>query len=327
MEYIILSPNQATEEQLSAAIECNSRTYRLMSSEIAKLKHVAATVKSEISSEEEFSSGIFVQTDEPSKDEDFESEIEYYYSTIKDLSLDNLEEQMLAALPSRKNYQYQRILLRIKAEIMRNIKELKEFLSEEEVSLADALELKDEFTLEKGKMSIIDKQLSSNNLGLEEPSTIEENNMIFVPTTGGNIRVLEEIDRIDPDYYERFYGLFQSIKDGTFKNVKRFSRNSDLAGLCEVRDFKTRVVFKRINQNTYAIITAFIKKSDSDKGYRNMLSSRYKDYQGMEDKLIEKSSDEDFLELNHQYGQELFNRLAPATQAPKLVKIGDDKNV
>lgn len=325
MEYIVLDLNQVTEDQLRAAIDCNSRTYHLMTSEIAKLKKVSDMARSEISIEDELTNSPSQLEDTTSVDEDFENEVEYYYSAIKELSLDNLEEQMLDSLPSRKNYQYQRILLRIKAEIMRNIKDLKDFLREEKISLVDALELKDEFLLEKEKISIIDQQLRAKQLGLEEETISEENNLIFVPTTGGNIRVLEEIDRIDPEYYDRFNGLFQSIKDGTFKNVKRFSRNSDLAGLCEVKDFKTRVVFKRLNKNTYAIISAFIKKADSDKGYRNMLSSRYKDYQSMEQSLIENSGKEEFIDLNHQYEEELFTRLGQTFQPTKLIKIGGGK--
>ena len=38
MEFIILDLDTATEEQLKAAVECNYRTFRLMSSKIETLK-------------------------------------------------------------------------------------------------------------------------------------------------------------------------------------------------------------------------------------------------------------------------------------------------
>lgn len=327
MEYIIIKNlDTATESELKAAIDCNNRIYRLMSSEISKLKRVAATVKNASSIPDSEQEEVTPLREEPStRDEDFENEVEFYYSAVKELTKENLESEMLKALPSRMNYQYERIMLRIKAEIMRNIKDIKDFLKEEGISLEDAQDFKDELLLEVEKLKLVCKQLESQEEMTASETTTTENNLIFVPTTGGNIRVLEEIERVDYDYYERFNGLFQSIKNGTFKNVQRFSRNSDLAGLCEVKDFKTRVIFTRLNQNSYAIISAFIKKSDNDKGYRNMLSSRYSDYLSTEPRLIANLDNEEFMTLQKQYETELFEKLSPSEKTtPKVnTKVGE----
>lgn len=319
MEYIILNPTKATEEQMRAAISCNNRTYQLMNSEIMKLRRVAESEKNSVEREEpkeEYQTSL--QQDQ--KDIDFEEEAEYYYSAIKDLSKDNLETELIDALPSRKNYQYQRIVLRIKAEIMRSIKELKDFFESEDLSKEDAEEFKEELLFETEKIAALNRAIASQQEQSEETLEQEENTLIFVPTPGGNIRVLEEMEHIDPEYYDRFYGLFQSIADGTFKNVKRFAHNSDLAGLCEVKDFKTRVVFKRLNKNTYAVISAFIKKSDNDKGYRNMLSIRYADYLGIESSLVSNLGNEEFIQLHNQYQEELFRKINRTEKAPSIVK-------
>ena len=325
MEFIELDLTIATEEQIKAAIDCNNRTSRLMQSEIDKLKRVAeAAKKTKKTPVEEPKEEVIV----PQKqiiDEDFENEIEYYYSQLKDLNLSNIEDEFETAIPSRKHYQYERILLRLKLESLRAIKEIKDLFAEEGLSIDDMSSFKEEIDLELKKIELIDKALEP----LKEDEKQEEqkkNNLILVPTTGGDIRVLEEIDSIAPEYYERFLGLFQSIQDGTFKNVQRFARNSELAGLCEVKDFKVRVLFVRLNRDSYAVISAFIKKSDNDRAYRSSLTKKYSDYQLVEDSLIKNLSDEEFMNLHKDYETELIRKLTPSTDKsiPFIKKKGGE---
>lgn len=321
MDFIILDLANVTEEQLKAAIDCNNRTYRMISSEIVKLKKVSESVRRVIESEKD--EDIFAnQEEKASLDDDFEQEVEYYYQALKELKEEELEDELIAALPSKRNYQYQRIMYRLKAEIIRNIKEIKDFLREEGLTLEEA-ELTNEMTLELKRLSLLEQELSKQEQQIEVENQIQ-NSLVFAPTPSGNIRILDEMEHIDPEYYERFTGLFQSIIDGTFKNVRRFSRNSDLAGLCEVKDFKTRVVFKRLGKNTYAVISAFIKKSDNDKGYRNMVCSRYNDYLQIESSLKQNLTNEEFVSMQQFYTEELFNKIAPTQLTPQIkIKGGE----
>ena len=137
MEFIVLDLSNATEEQLRATIDCNSRTYRMMTSEISKLKKVAETARKVVRQEEP---EVVVETVEskPTIDEDFEHEIEYYFQALKELPEEELETEIETVLPSKRNYQYQRIMYRLKAEIIRNIKEIRDFLQEECLSLEEA---------------------------------------------------------------------------------------------------------------------------------------------------------------------------------------------
>lgn len=328
MEFIILDLNTATEDQLKATIECNNRTSRLMSSEIEKLKRVSEAAKNspkplieETSPvQEQIKQGLLV-------DEDFENEVEYYYSQIKKLNSDNLDSEILMALPSRKNYQYERIMNRLKLESFRTIKEIKDFLSEEGFSSEEISLFKDDLELEFRKIQLLDKYLAPQNEE-EQVQEPQENNLIFVPTSGGGIRVLDEVDSMPIEYYDRFNGLFRSIKDGTFKNVKRFAGNSELAGLCEVRDNKVRVLFVRLNNDSYAIISAFIKKADNDSVYRSSVTKKYMNYQIVENSLISNLSNEDFTQLHKDYEQELFRKLSPSIDKAIPVvkkKSGDTK--
>lgn len=321
MEFIVLDLSNVTEEQLRATIDCNSRTYRMMTSEISKLKKVAETARKVVRQEEQEE---VVETEEtkPTIDEDFEHEIEYYFQALKEVPEEELETEIETVLPSKRNYQYKRIMYRLKAEIVRSIKEIRDFIAEEGLSLEEA-ELEDEIALELKRIKLLDQELQRTEQTTEEEIQTQ-NNLVFAPTLSGNIRILDEIEHIDSEYYERFNGLFQSIIDGTFKNVQRFSRNSDLAGLCEVKDFKTRVIFKRLNKNSYAVISAFIKKSDNDKGYRNMLSSRYSDYLQIESTLKKNTENEEFMSMQQLYTEELFNKIAPTQLTPQIkIKGGE----
>lgn len=324
MEYIVLDLDTATEDQIKAAIDCNVRTSRLMRSEIEKLRRVAESAKKTkkpIIVEQPISEEKVLK---PEIDEDFENEVDYYLSQIKELKLANIDEDFEKAIPSRKHYQYERILNRLKLESLRTLKEIKDLLGEEGLTTEDISVFQSEYSLELKKIELINKALApqkEEELGEEKT----ENKLIFVPTQGGDIRILEEIDSMPSEYYERFLGLFQSIKDGTFKNAQRFTGNNELAGLCEVKDFKVRVIFVRLNRDSYAVISSFIKKSDNDKAYRASVVRKYSEFLNMEQSLRANLDNEEFMALQATYEQELFNKLSPSSKTPVVKKkVGDE---
>ena len=151
---------------------------------------------------------------------------------------------------------------------IKNMNEINEFIELEYDNLSEEelKEFRSEIKSEQTKLEILKSVLTKD----EKQKEIEQikNKLIFVPTSGGTPRILEEIEDIPVDYYEGFLGLFQSIIDGTFKGVERFaSTNNTLAGISKVKDFKIRVAFDRIDKDKYAVITAFTKKSDNAKSY------------------------------------------------------------
>ena len=115
--------------------------------------------------------------------------------------------------------------------------------------------------------------------------------------------------------------MFDSIKDGSFKNVKRFSNtNNKNAGVSEVRDYKIRVVFDRISSHDYAIITAFIKKSDNDAGYLKSLISKVKNYDNIRAILKNNLNNPEFMNLQKEYENELYNILNQTSKSKQHVK-------
>ena len=125
---------------------------------------------------------------------------------------------------------------------------------------------------------------------------------------------------------EGFRGLINSIRDGSFKNVKRFhSSNNKTAYASEVKDYKIRVVFDRIGPHEYALITAFIKKSDNDIGYQRTLISKIRNYMNIKNSLIENLSNPSFLALQKQYEKELDTIFESKSRQVQYVKKSGDK--
>ena len=253
-------------------------------------------------------------------DDSFEDEVSFYLANYRQLSDDFSDEEIKHILPKKKNPRFKDILLRLSLESIKEIKEVKEVLKTEELT-SDEIDLCNRI-IEKEKRKI---DYIKSRLLVSEEEVVEEqeekNNIVLVPTLFGNIRIVDELEHIPSEYYPGFKELIDSILDGTFKNVKVFASNSNLAGITEVKGFKVRVVFTRLNYNTYALVTAFVKKTDTDKLYQESLVGKIRDYHTLESKLKEKLDDPEFLEENEKSVQQLWNILSPKEEQKKKEMI------
>ena len=314
MEFIILDLDTATEEQLKAAVECNYRTFRLMSSKIETLKKAneQALKKAQQKKEETFYQQEPIEEVVDDIDAEFEEEVAFFVSDVKKLPEETIEENIESVLPSRKHYEYERLLKRIIAELFKDYNEIEEYMLTESMEPEEKEEFLHDQEIFLRKIKAISKQLT---LTIEEitQTPVIENVLIFVPTSGGNIRIFDELDHIPSNYYKKFESLFASIKDGTFKGVKKLQ--GSLEGLAEVRDIPSgsRVTFMRLDQNRYAVISAFVKKSDNNSGYQKMVENHYQSYRQQETALKANLDNPEFLELHKQYELELFRKLSPLT--------------
>ena len=312
MEFIILDLDTATEEQLKAAIECNYRTFRLMSSKIETLKKAneQALKKAQQKKEESFHQEAPVEEVVDDIDDEFEEEVAFFVSDVKKLPEEAIEENIESVLPSRKHYEYERLLKRIIAELFKDYNEIEEYMLTESMEPEEQEELLHDQAIFLRKIKAISKQLTLTIEEITQTPAIE-NELIFVPTSGGNIRIFDELDHIPSNYYKKFESLFASIKDGTFKGVKKMQ--GSLEGLAEVRDIPSgsRVTFMRLDKNRYAVISAFVKKSDNNSGYQKMVENHYQSYRQQETALKANLDNPEFLELHKQYELELFRKLSP----------------
>ena len=213
----------------------------------------------------------------------------------------------------KKTYRYKYIILRLIAESLKEIKEINELISSETFSSEELIDLRSVILLEKKKISILKEHLKHK----DEVETEEEvnNEIILVPSLTGNVKLIEDLEHIHPSNYEAFLELIESIKNGTFKGVKRFTNNMRFAGISEVRGFQVRIAFARIGKNKYALITAFTKKCDNDKGYRDSLTQKLSDYRLQEDKLKALAEDEEFLRENELNVERLYALLGKVEES------------
>lgn len=133
-------------------------------------------------------------------------------------------------------------------------------------------------------------------------------NILFLETSSFRSYFLEDVKGLE-DYHDSFKKLFCYLKSGKPYDMKYFPTiDKKIAGLQETRDIsgKTRIFFKQINENTYVVIGAMVKKVDKSGSYKNQVVSRYKNYLNQEDDILKSLSNEEFLERQNSYLNEVL---------------------
>ena len=234
-----------------------------------------------------------------------------YYEDIISLfhSAEADKELIEGLLPDKDNYKYNDILLRLYAESLKDIKEMTEMAREDGTYYEE--DVQSFIQSELDKIGIIEELI--NPTEEDELGEIEHSNKLFlVPNLRGKIRVLDDLDHIPVEFYDEINELIMSIVNGTFKRVKKFYRSSNhaLGGVCyEVKGNTSRVLFKRLSHDTYAVISAFLKKTNNDRGYREFIRKRIGDFNKHEDEYKKMLEDNEYMQLNDFYVEELFNKL------------------
>lgn len=305
MEIFIDTSKIIDEEELIKALKSNCKTASILRKEINKIEKENEENETMIFDENILSTITPEVTDE----ENFE--YEYYYSEIKKIERDKSENEINKIinenLPSVENPNYDKIINRIKSEILSEIIELNNLLllSGDDIKLQE--EIKEMINVEKFKFSIINKGIESKDIKKEKIN----NNLVFLKTESDNTYCLRDLNGIKKEYYKSFKDLLMSIKNGTFKNVKRLTTtNSKLNSISEVRGFKTRVIFDRIDSKTYIILMCAVKKSDFDLGYQNLLEGRCLKYRCFKNTIFEKKDEDEFIKENMKIEEQLFLKLS-----------------
>lgn len=312
--------------EMETATQENTKTIKLLSEEVKRLKSVSLQSELEksrildITIEEDI-------TEEIDDDSSLLDEITYYYSKIIEATsispLDSVNLKEL--LPSLKNSNYQNIIYGICALLLKEINEILEFIQTENAGLTkeELQEFKEE-ALTKQKLM---HEINVSNIEKQEEIISEKeeplNNIVFLETTSGNIYAEQDLspNTIPSEYYAGFYELFKSIEEGTFKNVKKLTANNNgTAGISEVKGFKRRVVFDRVGPNTYVIIAVFVKKSDMDKGYIDPLKKRIAVYRKNRETIVEKTKDSEYMLKQKEILNRMYETLKPKEDAKSIQK-------
>ena len=307
MESFIDTDTITDDEELLKALKHNNKVSSSMKQEIKEMEKLdEANKKMSFKIEKQ----NFEEDDEYEEEQDEDSDYLYYYEPIKDgsedISITELEKIIKENLPSKNNPNYFKIISRMMAEILKEIMEYEEIKSDsigEKEIIEETQKLID---LNKRKINFI-RSTKEKETNEEE---VKENNLYFLKTTSGNIYCLNDLDKIKNEYYESFEELFKSIKDGTFKRAKRLnSNNLKTSSLSEVRGFKTRVLFDKLDENNYIIIMCVVKKCNYDNGYKKSLETRGLTYRAMKPKILSQKNSEESKTENKDIEKKLFLKL------------------
>lgn len=224
--------------------------------------------------------------------DDIGEEASYFIDTNMDLydNPEELKEQLRYLLPARTNSDYHRIIQRVR---MNYIKLFNEYvrLVESEKSSFNKMDIEllmaeaNKYMMAANVLRELEYEKEKEN---EEAS--ELNRVVFMMKGTGKTYIEDDLSGLTDEHLEGFALLIDSIIDGSFPGVKRLSNNNNINGICEVKSFGKRILYDRVGPNTYAIITGFVKKTDSNKGYREFISNRINIYRAYENMIKEYAS-------------------------------------
>lgn len=324
MEFIILDlDDEISSKEIFEVISENHKTSMLIDKEVKKLKELSSKSTKRVEDDNKTPEKEMIYDEADEVNSELDDKVDYYNYLISSIDdCEDLQDQIESSLPNPNTGDYKTIVLRLKLKLLKSIKETADFISEcrEEFDDEDLEEYKEEIRLCSKKLEILK---SESNEEVNENKTSTKNNFFFPVSSMGNIRVIDEIEKISkssPKFCSEFLELFQSIQDGSFKRVKRFLNNNKLVGISEVRGFKPRVVFDRIGKNDYAIITAFLKKCDNDRGYKDSLELKIQKYMSQRDNIVKKLNNPEYRALNEQYTNELFGKLGYNKEESKSIE-------
>lgn len=231
-------------------------------------------------------------------------DISFYLNQIKKCkSID----EIISVLPKNNNYDFELLINTILMHYIEECVEIENFIVSEELTDDEHEEFLSEL---HRKQEVMNKIIEYRNQPVKQEVEIEKNNLIYLTSSSGNIYALNDLKNIDVDYYDSFLELLNSIIDGSFKNVKNFSNNNKIGQLYEVKDFKTRIVFDRIDKNTFIIISIFMKKTDKDLKYREQIVNRAQKYRNIREMLKMLCRNSEYIEENKDITIELKNILS-----------------
>lgn len=112
---------------------------------------------------------------------------------------------------------------------------------------------------------------------VEEEYNNTDMKVVFLMSSEDKSFFEKDLESVPEEYYNDFIVLLESIKQGTFKQVKKFVNvRRDLYPFTEVKKHQTRIFFNKIDSNTFLISGAMVKKVSSSKHYFEYLSNRSK---------------------------------------------------
>lgn len=170
-------------------------------------------------------------------------------------------------------------------------------------SIVDDSEMK-EYLLEC-RNEVEEKLEFVNNYIIKEEIQIEKQESIDIVyfKYHGKTTFLNDLLSDDLEKYPSYSILIESLRNQTYKGIKRLTNRSYNFNVFEVRNKEQRVVFDFLTPKTIIIIQGFTKKVMLNKKYHYNLRTRLAKY-GEEKELIKSKMREDYINFLEEYKSE-----------------------
>lgn len=139
-------------------------------------------------------------------------------------------------------------------------------------------------------------------------TTSSQNEIIFLKNSSLEPVIFQDMKGKE-EYYDSFLELLKSIQNGNLKNVKHFVNLDNVKDIYEVRGSKTRILFSKLKDNVFVVMSAFVKKCDTDLRHRNFVINVSQKYQLQKEYLL-KTYNEKGSSLDNQYLNNLYEMLS-----------------
>lgn len=230
-------------------------------------------------------------------------DISYYIFLLNELAKEKYSsEDIIDILPSKLDPDFHNI---INAILLHYRKELVELLSLKEKNDKEFVEYIKE---EKEVIISLSKTIINYRNSKEEIATEDKKmNILFDP-----LLYESDIHIISMEHYHDFYVLLKNLEKNILRGVKTFTPNGRNKAVSEVRYNGARILFDKIDNETYFAYYIFHKK-DNDKYYHEKLIKRANHYSNNKKEFLERFYNalekEDFLDENKNYYNNAINIL------------------
>lgn len=150
-----------------------------------------------------------------------------------------------------------------------------------------------DFSFEKEKINFILSNLFRLRDSYVVKNEVSYNKIIYTKTDLNNVNFLSDLDKIPSDFYENVGNAFNSILDGSFKNMKRLGKSDEgfACALFQVRDSDIRIYYSTLDSDIYIVGGVILKKVSTSRDYSTYVRKISRDIKACKESLSGKKYD------------------------------------
>lgn len=244
---------------------------------------------------------------ETKKNEPLQLDISYYIEKIEKMTEYGELEKIL---PVRDDEQFNNIIDMLVVNLYGKKVELINFIHEQQLREKGIYEMfDDDLEILDSKIEmLLDYKIDNGEIQDVKTKGERHNKIVFLKNSN-NLPLIMSYIKDNEENYKKFLELINSIIDGTFKNFRVFVNSEKIINMMEVRFLNSRILFSRLNSNTYVVMAAFVKKCDTDLRHRNLVENISSIYQSQKETLLTMINNEEFMKQEEFYLEELIKEL------------------